>query len=160
MFLEVEMIFNMTVAFGEDAVVTVSTTHDIAEWVTFDCTVIPTPEDLNASLLKVYKFPNRATYYQYLVKAIDNGQKYLRSYIPFKMEMSPRQARLVLAQMNLLSSIEMVIEGLPEPQKTFIKIEWEYGTFIRYSESLVGLAAQMNLTETQLDQMFIAGQDI
>jgi hypothetical protein len=72
-----------------------------------------------------------------------------------------RQARLALLQEGLLSNVESAIESIEEPQKTKIKIEWEYATEIyRYSETVDFVANVCNLTSEQIDELFLKASNI
>lgn len=67
-----------------------------------------------------------------------------------------RQARLALLQQGLLSSVEVVIAGLPEPEKSAALIEWEYATTVdRDWPWVVTLTELMGLTDEQIDELFI-----
>lgn len=65
---------------------------------------------------------------------------------------SPRQARLMLLQMGLLSSVEATIAQQDEATK----IAWEYSTeFRRDHPLLLALAANLQLDSASLDNFFI-----
>ena len=64
---------------------------------------------------------------------------------------TPRQARLILLQYNLLDDIELLIKD-----NRTVQIWWEYSTDIqRNNEQLLEFAAITGLTDEQLDDMFI-----
>jgi hypothetical protein len=68
-----------------------------------------------------------------------------------------KKFRLTLLQQNLLSQVDGAINTLDEPQQSELRIEWDYSTEVDRSESWVTLFAQvMNLTEQQMDELFIA----
>lgn len=70
---------------------------------------------------------------------------------------SMRQARLALLQAGLLSGVETAINDLTEPDKSAARIEWEYATEMRRDHALIAaLAAEMQLSEQQIDDLFIA----
>jgi len=63
-----------------------------------------------------------------------------------------RQAKLALLQQGLLSSVNTAIEQSDEA----VKIEWEYATEVKRSGTLVqAIASGLNLTEQQLDDLFV-----
>lgn len=74
-------------------------------------------------------------------------------YIPQVVTM--RQARLALLKSNLLTIVDTAIaSGTDEA----MKIEWEYATEVRRDwSSLITLSTELNLTSTQLDELFILG---
>jgi len=65
---------------------------------------------------------------------------------------SMRQARLALLQSGLLDSVETFMLSAPAATK----IEWEYATEVNRNYGLVlALAAQLNLSEEDIDNLFI-----
>ena len=70
---------------------------------------------------------------------------------------SMRQGRLALLQSNMLHLVDAAIAGIDDPvQKAAAEIEWEYATSIdRNSQFVQSLAAELNLTEQQLDDLFL-----
>jgi len=69
---------------------------------------------------------------------------------------SMRQAQLALYQAGLLSSIQPIIDGMPEPHKTIANIEWGKASEVHRYEGLAPtLAGMLGLTEDQLDDLFI-----
>lgn len=74
---------------------------------------------------------------------------------------SMRQARLALLSAGLLSQVEAAIDGLEEPERTAARIEWEYATELRRDHALIAaLAAEVNLTEEQVDDLFVAAAEL
>lgn len=72
-----------------------------------------------------------------------------------------RQARLALLSAGLLAQVDAAIDGLDEPDRTTARIEWEYALEIRRDHTLIaGLAAIMNLSEPQIDDLFIAAAEL
>jgi hypothetical protein len=68
-----------------------------------------------------------------------------------------RQARLALLGAGLLAGVEAAIAALPEPQKSAALIEWEYAAVVQRSSGLVPMmGTELGLTETQLDDLFVA----
>lgn len=74
---------------------------------------------------------------------------------------SMRQARLALLGAGLLSQVDTAIDGMDEPNKSAARIEWEYATELRRDHPLIaGLAAELQLSEQQVDDLFIAASQI
>lgn len=74
---------------------------------------------------------------------------------------TPRQARLALLQANLLSNVNAAIESLEEPEKTQVKIEWEFASEIRRESPLVKkLANAMQLSNVELNELFVSAAQI
>jgi hypothetical protein len=66
--------------------------------------------------------------------------------------------RSSLALNGLLTNIQTLIDGLPEPDKTVAIIQWEYGNYIvRNHPLIISLSSQLGLTETQVNNIFITG---
>jgi hypothetical protein len=62
---------------------------------------------------------------------------------------------------GLLDDIEAAINELPEPQRSAARIDWESAAeFRRDFPLLVGLAAAIGLTESQVDDLFAAAAAI
>lgn len=77
------------------------------------------------------------------------------------MKCTPRQARLAMASTpstgfgSLLEKLEYVIDNLPEPQRAFVSLEWEYTIEIARNDSTVkSLIAPLGLSETEIDALF------
>jgi len=74
---------------------------------------------------------------------------------------SMAQARLALIDAGLFSTIDAGLNALPEPQRTTALTAWEYAPTVSRNGTLVTtLAAQFGLTETHLDELFIAAAAI
>ncbi len=69
--------------------------------------------------------------------------------------------RFILSQMNLEESVASALLLLPEPQKTAANYIWNYGSAIdRYSSTIMFLQQQLELTDAQVDQIFIQANSI
>lgn len=65
------------------------------------------------------------------------------------------QAKAVLAISGLLEAAEATIAALPEPDRTIVTSAWDNNAnFSRQSPTILALAADLKLTEEQLDAMF------
>lgn len=74
------------------------------------------------------------------------------------MKLTARQARLALMSISKLSLVETAINSLSSPQKEQALIEWEYATEILRGHPFVqNLASALNLSETEIDTLFIEG---
>jgi hypothetical protein len=76
--------------------------------------------------------------------------------VPVPQQVTMRQARLALLQAGLLSSVDAAIDGLPEPDRSAAKIEWEYAAVVQRASGLVpAMGAALGMTEAQIDALFI-----
>lgn len=75
------------------------------------------------------------------------------------MVVSPFQAKAALLQAGLLDQVETVInDPATDP---LVKLAWNNATeYKRLSPMIVALAAQLNLTDTQLDELFTNAANI
>jgi len=68
-----------------------------------------------------------------------------------------RQARLALHAAGLLTLVDAAIASMPEPDKTAAQITWEFAQTVDRQFGMVPqLAAALGMTETQIDDLFIA----
>lgn len=69
---------------------------------------------------------------------------------------TPRQMRIALVMSGIsLSTIDVMIDTLPEPNKSVAKITWEYSVeFQRNNAILTSMAPALGLTSEQVDQLF------
>lgn len=66
------------------------------------------------------------------------------------------RAKAVLSLNGLLISVQEAIDALPEPQKTIVKTAWEGNADLsRNGETVTAIAAACNLSDEQLDDLFI-----
>lgn len=70
---------------------------------------------------------------------------------------TPRQMRVALITSGIsLESIESIIDSLPEPDRSIIRVTWEYSTeFQRSNPFIASMAPLLNLTNSQVDDLFI-----
>jgi hypothetical protein len=76
---------------------------------------------------------------------------------------TPRQLRIALIQTGIqLSTIQGFIDGISDPiQKEIAIAEWEYALEIRKDHPLVAMiASNLNLTQQQVDDIFILAVDL
>jgi hypothetical protein len=70
---------------------------------------------------------------------------------------TPRQARLALSAAGLLPTVEAMIAAADPATK----ITWEYATeFDRNNPLIIALGAQLNLTEEQIDNLFVTASTL
>ena len=75
-------------------------------------------------------------------------------YIPSVVTMA--QAKLALHYAGMLAAVEAKLNELPEPDKTTALIEWNHRQTIERGHPLVAqVAAALELTEQQLDELFV-----
>lgn len=71
-------------------------------------------------------------------------------------EVTMRQARLALLEAGKLSAVEAAIDGLPEPERSAARIEWEYSATVRrYQPFVLQLAPALGLDAAGLDALFV-----
>lgn len=67
------------------------------------------------------------------------------------------QARLALLAAGLLGLVQPAIDALPEPGRSAAQIQWEFGATVdRSNQFTIALATALQLSETQMDDLFIA----
>jgi hypothetical protein len=70
-------------------------------------------------------------------------------------EVAMWRIRIVLTSMNLLDSVNQLLDVLPEPKKTAANIAWNYGNTIQINSSTVQyLQAGLTLTQDQVSDLF------
>lgn len=83
-----------------------------------------------------------------------------------KKESVPQEVQLwrirtILKSMRLEDSIETVLNNLEEPTKTAALCIWNYGTSVeRNSQTVALLQTALELTNEQIDEMFIEANNI
>jgi len=91
---------------------------------------------------------------------IINTEDALPVIIP--QSVTPRQFRVALIMSNIsMQSIEDMIAALPEPDQSIVRTTWEYSTvFERDNTILNNMAANMGLTQQEVDNLFILAEDL
>lgn len=137
------------------------TSHPVVgwdQWLETDDKHHPASESINTIH---YVFPARVDYLRQLHIANQNGVFSPPIDPPFPLTISMRQTRLALVQLGIYASIPPALDALPEPTRTFVQIEWEYGSVVeRFNPFVVALASALSLTEEQIDQLFILASQI
>lgn len=72
------------------------------------------------------------------------------------VSVTPRQAKLALLSAGLLDDVEAAIEAIADATtKRVAQIEWEYAQEVRRDWPLLNaVAAQMGMTDAQIDELF------
>jgi hypothetical protein len=94
-----------------------------------------------------------ADYEQYKVWLAEGNtpDPYIEPPAPIPTTVTMRQARLALHQGGLLTTVNAAIAAGAEADK----ITWEYATEVKRDDALVtNMATALNLTETDLDNLF------
>ncbi len=74
------------------------------------------------------------------------------------VEITMRQARLVLLGAGKLAAVDTAIAAMPEPNKSAAEIEWEYSnTVMRHNGFVSALGPMLGLTDAEIDALFVAG---
>lgn len=119
---------------------------------------IPNDADLSSfgyAFLVQTPMPEIEGYYAKETAPIDNVQQWELIPLPVVVPQSitARQARLVLLQADLLDNVEATLNTNRAWQ-----IEWEYASEIERSHTLiVAMQQALNLTDEQVDNLFING---
>lgn len=72
------------------------------------------------------------------------------------VDITPRQIRLALEKSGIsLSSVDTALDSLPEPIRTFAKIEWEHSVIFDRTVPLVTqMGAMLGITPEQIDNLW------
>lgn len=134
----------------------VVTSHPVdgwEQWLEVGSEGHPTSESANTIH---YVFPTRIDYLRQLQLANQNGVFSPPIATPFPLVVTMRQTRLALLHHGLHAQVLAAIDALPEPDRSFVQIEWEYGGVVeRFNPYVMGLAAGLSLSEEQMDQLFV-----
>lgn len=80
---------------------------------------------------------------------------------PVPSSVTMRQARLALLGAGKLVAVDMAINGLPEPQQSAARIEWDFSNEVQRHNGLIPLMAPaLGLTAAQIDALFITAGGI
>lgn len=84
------------------------------------------------------------------------------SALPVPPTITARQARLVLAKNGLLSEVERAIGDIEDTEARQVAgIEWEYAAYLeRHAPWLTHMAAQLGMSDADVDAMFIQGETL
>lgn len=75
---------------------------------------------------------------------------------------TPRQMRVALIMSGIsIASIEAMIDSLPEPDQSVVRTTWEYSTtFERQNPILNSMVGNLNLTQDDVDNLFILAESL
>lgn len=69
--------------------------------------------------------------------------------------------RAALGLAGLKDTVATLLDGLPEPQKSVAREQWEYGNYIlRNHPLIISLSAQLGLSNDQVDDIFITANTL
>ena len=105
------------------------------------------------------------------VKPTWNGTQWIEGATPqelqdFRKSQVPQEVQLwrirtVLKLLQLETQIEDALNNLPEPSKTAANYIWNYGTTVeRSSQTVLLLQSVLQLTDEQVDDLFIQANEI
>jgi len=91
-----------------------------------------------------------------ITSEIETVEETVQTYTPVPQTVTPRQFRLALLMSGIsLSTIEAMIDSLPEPDKSITRITWEYSIeFQRNNPLLNAMAPNLGFTQQQIDELF------
>jgi hypothetical protein len=85
--------------------------------------------------------------------------EYIKSVVPQEVQLW--RIRTILKSMRYEDSIETVLNNLEEPTKTAALCIWNYGSTVeRNSQTVAMLKTALQLTDEQVDEMFIEANNI
>ena len=103
-----------------------------------------------------YVFPTRADYLRELDRTNDAGTFNPCIPTPIPTIITMRQTRLMLLGMGLLQTVENALQQLPEPDRSYVLVEWDYGGQVeRYNPFVTALVGMLGMTSDQADQFFV-----
>lgn len=89
----------------------------------------------------------------------EHGPAGVASSVPSAVTM--RQARLALHQIGKLTTVEAVINAMPDPPKTAARIEWDYSNEVQRHNGFVSvIAPALGLDEAALDALFVTASSL
>jgi hypothetical protein len=103
--------------------------------------------------------PENPDYSAYLVWVSEGNTPQPATTFPsiIPAEVTMRQARLALLEAGLLTTVETAIASMSGPVGEAARIEWEYSSTMKRTQPLVlALGAQLGLSETDLDNLFLS----
>lgn len=115
------------------------------------------PELLTTNLIVPYF--NQTTRLFYEGATPEEIAESLKADVPQEVQLW--RIRTVLKLMSLETTIETALNGLEEPTKTGALYIWNFGTTIeRHSQTVLMLQSVLQMTDEQVDEMFITANNI
>jgi hypothetical protein len=106
--------------------------------------------DFNKPCFDVYPNPTQI---------VEGSQEPIKQSVPEEVQLW--RVRTILRLMNLETTIASALDSLEEPTKTAAKTIWEFGTTIeRESQTVLFLQSALQMTDEQVDEIFIQAQAI
>jgi hypothetical protein len=91
------------------------------------------------------------------VNAVYEAHNPAAAAVEISKSVTMRQARLALLQAGMLSTVNAAVAGMAGAAGEAARIEWEYSQEVQRDKALVkALAPVLGMTDTQLDNLFIA----
>ena len=114
-------------------------------------------EVLTENYVKPYfNFETRTFYEEATQEEINEANK---AIVPFEVQLW--RIRTILKIMQLETQIESAIDAMPEPSKTAATYIWKFGTTVeRASQTVMLLQSALQLTDEQVDDLFIQAEAI
>jgi hypothetical protein len=114
-------------------------------------------ELLTENYVKPYFNSETRTFYEGATQEEINEAN--KSIVPIEVQLW--RIRTVLKLMQLETQIESAIDAMPEPSKTAATYIWKYGTTVeRSSQTILLLQSAIQLTDEQVDDLFIQAEQI
>lgn len=93
------------------------------------------------------------------LQALINGTALPVPPVRVPREIPNWRAKVILAGMGLLPTVEAAIAALPEPDRTVATLAWGGDARLaRRGKTVLGLSAALGLSSDQIDQLFIAAE--
>lgn len=139
----------------------VITTHEVPGWETWIASGGPDYPSFPDGPTVNYVFPARADYLRELDKANASGLFNPPIPAPLPTVLTMRQTRLALLGMGLLQDVENALQQLPEPDRSYVLIEWNHGGQVeRYNPFVIQLVEMLGMTSDQADQFFVTASTL
>jgi hypothetical protein len=110
---------------------------------------------------QMIEFPTREEAENYLnnnsvTSEIETVEEVVQAKTAVPQTVTPRQIRIALVMSGIsLSTIEAMIDSLPEPDRSITRITWEYSIeFQRNNPLLNAMAPALGFTQQQIDELF------
>lgn len=92
-----------------------------------------------------------------IVQIEKDTSEYLAAKNAVPTRIKRKFGRLVLAQRGRLNDVPSAIASMPEPQRIYAQLAWEdEEEWVRTNDFVLGLGSALELTETEIDDLFRA----
>jgi hypothetical protein len=91
-----------------------------------------------------------------ITSEIETVEEVVQAQAAVPQTVTPRQIRIALVMSGIsISTIEAMIDSLPEPDRSITRITWEYSVeFQRNNPLLNAIAPIFGFTQQQIDELF------